>query len=95
MLCLAGWCQMIDLIDVLEVRALDDHRLWIRFSNGTQGVHDFADMLAKGGVMVEPLRDPAMFRRVFIELGALVWPSGFDLDSIALHDRMEADGKLR
>ncbi len=31
--------------------------------------------------MVEPLRDPAFFRRVFLEFGALAWPNGFDLDS--------------
>jgi hypothetical protein len=51
-------------------------------------------MLAEGGVMVEPLRDPAMFRRVFLEFGALTWPNGFDLDPIALHDRMAAAGEL-
>lgn len=85
---------MIELVKVLEARALDGRRLWIRFSNGKQGVHDFSDMLAEGGVMVEPLRDPAMFRRVFLEFGALTWPNGFDLDSIALHDRMAAAGEL-
>ncbi|HWA11352.1 MAG TPA: DUF2442 domain-containing protein [Opitutaceae bacterium] len=85
---------MIEVIKVVEARALDDHRIWVRFSNGKQGVHDFADMLAEGGVMVEPLRDPAMFRRVFLEFGTLSWPSGFDLDSIALHERMAAAGEL-
>jgi len=85
---------MIELIKVLETRALDDRRLWIRFSNGKQGVHDFADLLAEGGVMVEPLRDPTMFRRVFLEFGTLTWPNGFDLDSIALHDHMAKAGEL-
>ena len=51
-------------------------------------------MLAEGGAMVEPLRDPAMFRRVFLEFGALAWPNGFDLDPIALHERMAAAGEL-
>lgn len=85
---------MIEIVKVLETRALDERRLWIRFSDGKQGVHDFTDMLAEGGVMVEPLRDPAMFRRVFLEFGALTWPNGFDLDSIALHDRMAKAGEL-
>lgn len=85
---------MIEIVKVVEARALDAHRLWIRFSNGKQGVHDFSGMLAEGGVMVEPLCDPAMFRRVFLELGALTWPNGFDLDPIALHDRMAAAGEL-
>lgn len=85
---------MIEIIKVLEARALDEHRLWIRFSNGKQGVHDFAGLLAEGGTMVEPLRDPAMFKRVFLEFGTLTWPNGFDLDSIALHDRMAAAAEL-
>jgi hypothetical protein len=85
---------MIEMVKVTKVRALDERRLWLRFSNGREGVRDFSDLFAKGGVMVEPLRDPAMFSRVFIELGALAWPNGFDLDPIALHDRMAAAGEL-
>ena len=85
---------MIELVKVVETRAVDAQRLWLRFSNGKQGVHDFSGMLAEGGVMVEPLRDPVMFRRVFLEFGALTWPNGFDLDPIALHDRMAAAGEL-
>jgi hypothetical protein len=82
------------MIDVVSVKPLDDHRLWVRFSNGRQGVHDFANMLAEGGVMVEPLRDPAMFRRVFLEFGALTWPNGFDLDPINLYMEMRKAGEL-
>lgn len=32
--------------------------------------------------------------RVFVELGALTWPNGYDIDPIALHDRMSAAGEL-
>lgn len=85
---------MIEIVKVVETRFLDGYRLWIRFSNGKQGVHDFSNMIAEGGVMVEPLGDPVMFRRVFLEFGALTWPNGFDLDPIALHDRMAAAGEL-
>jgi hypothetical protein len=38
--------------------------------------------------------DRSFFARVFVELGALAWPNGFDLDQIALHDRMLAAGEL-
>jgi len=31
---------------------------------------------------------------VFVELGALTWPNGFDFDPIVLHDRMAAAGEL-
>jgi hypothetical protein len=49
---------MIELIKVTDVRALDERRLWLRFSNGREGVRDCADILAEGGAMVDPLRDP-------------------------------------
>ena len=44
--------------------------------------------------MVEPLRDPAFFRRVFVQCGVLTWPNGFDLDAVRLHDEMRAAGLL-
>jgi hypothetical protein len=50
---------------------------------------DFSALVAETGAMVEPLRDPAFFSRVFIECGVLAWPNGFDLDSIALHIQMK------
>ena len=82
---------MIEMVKVTQARALDDRRLWLRFSNARS---DFADIFAEGGVMVEPLRDPAMFARVFLEFGAPTWPSGFDLDPIALYREMDAAGIL-
>jgi hypothetical protein len=85
---------MIEIIKVVETRALDDRRLWLRFSNGQQGVRDFTDILSESGVMVEPLRDPAMFRRVFLEFGVPSWPNGYDIDPIALYREMEAAGLL-
>jgi hypothetical protein len=45
--------------------------------------------------MVEPLRDPAFFARVFLDDGILTWPNGFDLDAIALHQEMKMAGALR
>jgi hypothetical protein len=45
--------------------------------------------------MIEPLKDPNYFARVFIEDGALTWPNGYDWDPITLHDEMKAAGLLR
>jgi hypothetical protein len=52
-------------------------------------------LLAREGEMVEPLKDPTYFARVFIEDGALTWPNGYDLDPIALHREMKEAGQLR
>ncbi|EJW12317.1 hypothetical protein A33M_2227 [Rhodovulum sp. PH10] len=45
--------------------------------------------------MLEPLKDPSYFRRVFVENGVPTGPNGFDWDLIALHDEMDAAGLLR
>lgn len=83
------------MIDVIGVRRLDGFRLEIEFSDGTTGVQDFRSIANRTGPMVEPLKDPAYFARVFIEDGALTWPNGYDWDPIALHDDMKRAGLLR
>jgi hypothetical protein len=85
---------MIALVKVVEAKALGEHRLWSRFSDGREGVRDFTDVLAEGGPMIEPLRDPTFFARVFVEYGVPTWPNGFDVDAIALHREMEVAGSL-
>jgi hypothetical protein len=60
---------MIDLIKVTSVQYLDGFRLRLRFSNGSVGVRDFTDTIADGSPMVQPLRDQAYFKRVFLEHG--------------------------
>jgi hypothetical protein len=82
------------MIDVVSVKPLGGFRLRIAFSDGAAGVRDFSSTVARDGEMVRPLKDPAFFARVFVELGALTWPNGYDLDPIALHDRMAAAGEL-
>ena len=44
----------LPMVDVLRLRALEGHRLWVRFTDGSEGVRDFSDILAEGGPMVEP-----------------------------------------
>ena len=82
------------MIDVVSVKPIGGFKLRVSFSDGSSGVHDFSATTARNGEMVQPLKDPAFFARVFVELGALTWPNGFDLDPIALHDRMAAAGEL-
>jgi len=82
------------MVDVISVKPLGGYALQVAFSDGSMGVHDFSSTTARTGEMVRPLKDPEFFARVFVELGALTWPNGFDLDSIALHDRMSEAGEL-
>jgi Protein of unknown function (DUF2442) len=83
------------MIDVIGICRLGVFKLELEFSDGTVGVWDFGSILRRCGPMVEPLKDPAYFARVFLEDGALTWPNGYDWDPIALHDEMKAAGSLR
>jgi hypothetical protein len=83
-----------EFVDVVRAEPRGAFRVYVRFSNGEEGVRDFSDMIAEGGPMVEPLRDQAFFARVFVDDGVLAWPNGFDLDAIALHDEMKKAGLL-
>ena len=85
---------MIKMVKVTELKPLDDVRLWVRFSDGSEGTRDYSDMLAEGGPMVEPLRDPSLFKSVFISFGVPSWPNGFEVDAIALHMELEKAGSL-
>jgi hypothetical protein len=82
------------MVDVLRLRPLEGHRLWVRFTDGCEGVRDFSDVLAEGGPMVEPLKAQAYFNRVFVEMGAPTWPNGFDIDPINLYMELRDAGAL-
>lgn len=85
---------MIEIVKVAEVRPVGGAKLWLRFSDGSEGLRDCSELIALDGPMIEPLRDPEMFGRVFVSLGVPTWPNGFDLDPINLHAEMLAAGSL-
>jgi hypothetical protein len=82
------------LTKVTRLEKLDGFRLRVRFNDGSEGVHDFSAMVQEPGPMLEPLRDPAYFARVFLEFGAPTWPNGFDMAPEWLRREMEAAGEL-
>jgi hypothetical protein len=85
---------VIEMIDVVGVKATGPSRLRVRFSDGSEGETDLAGLLAQTGSMLVLLRDADYFARVFVDLGAPTWPNGFALDPIALHSEMKAAGEL-
>jgi uncharacterized protein DUF2442 len=82
------------LIKACAVKVVGAHTLWLEFSDGAQGEKDLSPWLAMDRAIVEPLRDPAFFGRVFLERGAPTWPNGFDLAPWALYDEMARDDAL-
>lgn len=74
------------LKDVVEVKPLDGHRLWLRFEDGATGIVNMAERVEFNGVFA-PLADKAAFDQVTVapELGTVVWPGGADLDPVVLY----------
>jgi hypothetical protein len=86
---------MIEIVKVKRVRSTAGYRLWIEFTNGDTGEIDLSDLIAEGGAMVEPLRDPSFFANVSVSFGVPSWPNGFDIDAIRLHQDMKSMGALK
>ncbi len=82
------------MVDVQSVRSLEGCRLWVRFTDGSEGIRDLSDVIAKSGVMVDPLKSKDYFERVFLDMGAPTWPNGFDIAPDWLWHEMEAAGEL-
>ena len=82
------------IVDVVKVKAMEAFRLWVRFSDGAEGVADLSGLVARAGPMVAPLKDPAFFGRVFLEAGAPTWPNGYDYAPSALYAEMREAGAL-
>ena len=83
------------MVDVLRLKPLDGFQLWLRFTDGNEGVRDCSDIIAGNGSMVVPLKDAAYFKRVFVEMGAPTWPNGYDLDPIRLYMELRDAGALK
>ena len=60
--------------------SLLQYRLWIRFSDGTEGVIDLTDFIAANTrSIVSELLDPEVFAASRVEMDTVVWANGFDL----------------
>ncbi len=61
-------------VKVLDIRTLEEYKLWLRFSNGETGVFDFSPLLKYDGFA--SLRDKEVFSRVEVEYGVPIWNGG-------------------
>ena len=71
---------------VMSFELAGPHRLHVVFEDQTARSIDFLPIL-KGG-LYGPLRDPAVFAavRIDVETRMLVWPNGADFDPATLYD---------
>ena len=73
-----------NVIEVLAVKPLGGFDVQVTFSDKTQRVIDLEPYLQ--GPAFEPIRNDAkMFRRIFIDHGAVAWQNGADIDTDTLY----------
>jgi hypothetical protein len=73
------------MLRVIEARATGKYRLFLRFSDGIEGIADLTSLL--WGPIFDPLRGSAAFARFHISpVGALEWENGADVAPEALED---------
>jgi hypothetical protein len=72
------------LPSVVEATYRGDYRLRVVFSDGTENTIDFHPWL--DGPVFQPLKDPAFFKRAFVDGGTVVWPNGADIAPETLYE---------
>ena len=74
---------------VRAVNVLSNYRLSITWNDGTSGVVDMSALVNSpvAGIYAA-LKDAQLFQKVSIELGALTWPNGADLDPLWTHEEL-------
>ena len=79
------------MIWVTDAKALPDYRLWIRFSDNTEGEIDLNNFIASDArPMVAALRDQTAFSAIRVDMDTAVWSNGFDLAPEFLYARANA-----
>jgi Protein of unknown function (DUF2442) len=63
---------------ITNARYVEEHTIWLRFADGTEGEIDLKQEL--DGEVFEPLKDKNYFKTFTLhpELRTIVWPNGAD-----------------
>jgi len=74
---------------VSAVNVQPGYRLSITCNDGTNGIVDMSALVnsANAGIFAA-LKNAQLFQQVRIELGALSWPNGADLDPLRVHEEI-------
>jgi hypothetical protein len=75
---------MTYLPEIVEARHVKGFIVSTRFSDGTEKEIDVSQWFK--GPVFDPLRNPKMFKKFFVEAGTLAWPNGVDIAPEALYE---------
>ena len=81
---------------ICALSVLPGYRLSLTFVDGVQGIADLSGLVkSENAGSFAALADPALFSRAALELGAVTWPQGADLDPDWLHEEISKSGEWK
>ena len=66
----------MELIWITAAKVLEGHKLHLTCNNGACKVFDFAQVLAKGMPIFEPLKNLTVFRNIVLDGWTVTWQDG-------------------
>ena len=77
---------------VTAVEPLDNHRLYLRFADGAEGIVTLTRLIPLTGVFAA-LCQPDYFAQVRVdpERGTICWPNGADIDPAVLYSQITGE----
>jgi hypothetical protein len=76
---------------VVEVQAISELSLQVRFADGVQGTVKFEPAYLTG--VFAALKDPGFFSQVHVASGAVTWPGELDLAPDAMYEEIKVHGE--
>lgn len=74
----------MSVLKILEIRPLDNYKIWLKFANGTEGEVDLSHLAGKGVFTL--WNNYENFKQVSIENGrSLTWSDEIDMDADSLY----------
>lgn len=82
------------MLDVIEVKILNNYTLFLRFENGECGEVDISKLISFTGVF-EKLKDKKYFSTVYVneESGTICWENGADISPKYLYEHLQKKSK--
>lgn len=72
---------------------MPNRMLHVRFVDGTHGEVNLSELMdGQNAGVFTALRDPAFFKRVFVDDGVVAWPGELDLAPDAMYDAIRETG---
>ena len=72
------------MIRAVKVKAQDDYRIWLQYSDGVSGEIDLSDLVGRG--VFRAWNDRAFFDRVYVSPhGSIAWSSDIEICPDALY----------